>query len=72
MGRPLVEIASILFLFYANLLMGEFTAHTPPGRTLLQGVCDIFTWRNFLIAVVAATVAELVFGYLRWRVEEDK
>ena len=32
--RALVEVAFIVFLFYSNLLMGEFGARTWRGRAL--------------------------------------
>lgn len=63
--RAAIEIAFILFLFYANLLMGEFTRNSPPGRTLGAGLQDIFTLKNFGIAMVAASVGYLVFERLR-------
>ena len=63
--RAGVEIAFILFLFYANLLMGEFTRSAPPTRTLRAGLHDIYTTKNFCIALAAATVGYLVFERLR-------
>ncbi|MBV9574812.1 MAG: hypothetical protein JOY93_12235 [Acidobacteriales bacterium] len=66
--RAFVEIAFVVFLFYANLLMGEFE-RSAKGRTkgLAWAIADIFTLRNLVIAVVAAAIAELVFGFLRKR-----
>jgi hypothetical protein len=63
--RAAVEIAFILFLFYANLLMGEFTRSAPAARTLAMGLHDIFTYKNFGIALVAASVGYFVFERLR-------
>lgn len=63
--RAAIEIAFILFLFYANLLMGEFTRSAPPGRTLRAGMHDIYTTRNFGIALLAASVGYVVFERLR-------
>jgi hypothetical protein len=57
--RALIEVFFIIFLFYANLLMGEFTRHSAPGKTLAVGLHDILTPTNFTIAIVSA-----MFGYL--------
>jgi hypothetical protein len=64
--RAAVEIAFIIFLFYSNLLMGEFTrGHA--RHSVGYAVRDIFTATNFAIAVVAAMVGHAVFEYLRRR-----
>ena len=63
--RAVIEVAFIVFLFYSNLLMGEFTASNGRGRSLLMGLTDIFTLTNFLIAMVSAIIGYLVFEYLR-------
>jgi len=66
--RALVEIYFIIFLFYSNLLMGEFT-HSGMGRVkgLVWALGDIFTEFNYGIAVISALVGYLVFEYLRKR-----
>lgn len=61
-------MASIIFLFYSNLLMGEFTASARPGKTLLYALHDIFTAANFLIALISSLVGYLVFESLRQKV----
>ncbi len=66
-ARAAVEIAFILFLFYANLLMGEFTRANSPGKTLHAAFLDIFTRANFLIGAIAALVGYIVFEHLRKR-----
>lgn len=66
--RAIIEIAFIVFLFYSNLLMGEFTASNGAGKTLLAGVVDIFTVTNLGIALLAAPVGYVVFEFLRRRV----
>jgi hypothetical protein len=64
----LVEMAFIIFLFYSNLLMGEFThSGVAQGRGLFWAVGNIFTWTNFVIAVVAAFIGYIVFEFLRNR-----
>lgn len=63
--RALVEIAFVIFLFYSNLLMGEFESSNQGGKTLSRGFLDIWTVRNFEIALVAAGVGFVVFEFLR-------
>ncbi len=67
--RGLIEAGFIIFLFYANLLMGDFTrtgnAH---GRSLIWGIEDIFTITNFQIAIAAAIIGYLFFEYLRKKI----
>jgi hypothetical protein len=56
--RAVVEVGFIIFLFYSNLLMGEMEC-TANGRDkgLLWDLRDIFTRKNFLVAVVAGLIA---------------
>jgi hypothetical protein len=63
--RAIVEIGSIIFLFYSNLLMGEFTHANGQGKTLAFALNDIFTLKNFAIAIVSGLVGYVVFEYLR-------
>jgi hypothetical protein len=64
--RAAVEIAFIVFLFYANLLMGEFErSGAGERRGLSWALRDIFTVADFKIAIVAALVGFLVFEGLR-------
>ncbi|MGP8271488.1 MAG: hypothetical protein ACLQLH_15585 [Terracidiphilus sp.] len=63
--RVLIEVAFIVFLFYSNLLMGEFSASNAPGKTLAFALHDIFTLTNFAIAIAAAMVGHVVFHSLR-------
>ena len=64
--RALIESAFIIFLFYANLLMGEFTrSGNAHNRSLLWGIEDVFTMTNFEIAIIAAFVGHFFFEYLR-------
>jgi hypothetical protein len=67
-ARAFIEIAFILFLFYANLLMGEFE-RSGMGRKngLLWALSDIFTGGNFEIAVIAATIGYILVELLRTR-----
>ena len=63
--RAMIEIGFIIFLFYANLLMGEFTRTNGVGRTLSFAVRDILTVPNFIIANIAALIGYVVFEFLR-------
>jgi hypothetical protein len=63
--RAIVEIGSIVFLFYANLLMGEFTHANGPGKTFAMALDDMFTLTNFAIACVSGLIGYVVFEYLR-------
>jgi hypothetical protein len=63
--RAVIEVAFIVFLFYSNLLMGEFTATNGPGKNLMFALNDIFTGTNFFIAIISALIGYVVFEYLR-------
>ena len=63
--RAMIEIGFIIFLFYANLLMGEFNRSAPHARTLAFAVHDILTIPNFIIANIAAFIGYVVFEFLR-------
>jgi hypothetical protein len=67
-SRAIVEIGSIVFLFYSNLLMGEFTRTNGHGKTFAFALHDIFTGTNFVIACVSALIGFVVFEYLRRKV----
>jgi len=63
--RAIVEIAFIVFLFYSNLLMGEYNATAGKGKSLLFALHDIFTAANLSIALLSALVGYIVFEFLR-------
>jgi hypothetical protein len=63
--RAIIEVGFIVFLFYSNLLMGEFTVSNSHGKTLVSALIDIFTATNFAIALLSALIGYLVFEYLR-------
>jgi hypothetical protein len=64
--RAVVEVGFIIFLFYSNLLMGEME-RTANGRDkgLLWDLHDIFTRKNFLVAVVAGLIGYVLVERLR-------
>jgi hypothetical protein len=63
--RALIEVAFIVFLFYSNLLMGEFNRSAGREKSLAFALSDIFTPTNFAIALFAALIGYLVFEF--WR-----
>lgn len=64
----LVEVSFIVFLFYSNLLMGEFErAGVGQKRGLLWALSDVFTLSNFEIAVLAAAIGYFIVEFLRTR-----
>jgi hypothetical protein len=65
--RAVIEIGFIIFLFYSNLLMGEFNRTAGQGKTLTAALTNIFTLPNFLIANLAAFAGYVVFEFLRKR-----
>ena len=66
--RALVEVGFIIFLFYSNLLMGEFTQTNGQAKSLTFAVKDIFTATNFAIAIFSGLIGYVVFEYLRKRI----
>jgi hypothetical protein len=65
--RAVIEVAFIVFLFYSNLLMGEFNRTNGPGKTFAVALNNILTEKNFAIAIIAATIGYVVFEHLRKR-----
>ena len=63
--RAAIEIAFIIFLFYSNLLMGEFVHSAGKGKTLAFALRDVVTPTNFAIAMISATIGYGVFEFLR-------
>ncbi len=69
--RAFAEIGFIIFLFYANLLMGEYTATNGAGKTLHAALHDIFTRKTVLIAVISALLGYPFFEFLRKRADPE-
>jgi hypothetical protein len=65
--RALAEIGFIVFLFYTNLLMGEYTRarKAQAVEPLVSAIWDVFTWTNAFIALAAALVGYLVIEAIR-------
>jgi hypothetical protein len=64
--RALIEIGFIVFLFYSNLLMGEYErSGAAQEKGLAWAIADILTPANFAIAIMAALVGYVAFEFLR-------
>ena len=65
-GRAIVEVGFIVFLFYSNLLMGEYERS---GLALSKGMVwalrDIFTETNLIVALSAALIGYVLVEFLR-------
>ena len=64
--RAVIEVGFIVFLFYSNLLMGEFE-RSGMGQTrgLAWAIGDVFTAANFGIAMMAGFIGYVLFEFLR-------
>ena len=64
--RAIVEAGFIMFLFYANLLMGEFgRSGMGQSKGLVWAIRDIFTTANFMIALIASLIGYILVEFLR-------
>jgi hypothetical protein len=64
----LTEVVFIIFLFYSNLLMGEFNrSGTAQKHNIIWAVEDIFTVTNFCIALISGLIGHLLFDFLKKR-----
>jgi len=64
--RAIIEVGFIIFLFYSNLLMGEFERSSiGQTRGVAWAIEDVFTAANFGIAVVAALIGYVLVEFLR-------
>jgi hypothetical protein len=63
--KAAIEVGFIIFLFYSNLLMGEFSATAGRGKTLPAALADIFTIKTVAIALVTAVLGHIGFEFLR-------
>jgi hypothetical protein len=56
----------IIFLFYANLLMGQYTHESiRHGVTLMRAISNIFSVENFVIALICAFIGHSLFDRIR-------
>jgi hypothetical protein len=64
--RAVIEVAFIIFLFYSNLLMGEFErSGMGQKRGIAWAIGDVLTASNFAIATIAALIGYVSFEFLR-------
>ena len=64
----MIEVGFIIFLFYSNLLMGEFErSGMGRKRGLAWAIGDVWTSANFAIATIAALTGYILFEFLRER-----
>jgi len=64
--RAVIEVAFIIFLFYSNLLMGEFErSGMGRKRGIAWAIGDVLTTANFEIAMIAALIGYVFFEFLR-------
>jgi hypothetical protein len=64
--RATIEVGFIVFLFYSNLLMGEFVRSGKGQHMgLAWAVSDILTVSNFAVAIIAAFIGYMVVEFLR-------
>ena len=66
--RALIEVGFIVFLFYSNLLMGEFTRANGQGKSLAFAIKDIFTIANLSIGIISGLIGYVIVEYLRKKV----
>ena len=66
--RAVIEVGFIVFLFYSNLLMGEFErSGLGQQRRLAWALGEVFTAANFAIAMIAALIGYVLVEFLRKR-----
>ena len=55
--RAVIEVGFVIFLFYSNLLMGEFErSGMGQKRGMAWAIGDVLTATNFEIAAIAAFI----------------
>jgi len=66
--RAVIEVGFIVFLFYSNLLLGEFErSGMGQQKGLAWAIGDVFTAANFAVAAIAALVGYSLLEFLRDR-----
>ena len=67
-GRAIVEVGFIVFLFYSNLLMGEYErSGLAKSKGLVWAIRDVITEDNLTIALSAALIGYVLVESLRDR-----
>jgi len=67
--RALAEITFIIFLFYTNLLMGEFTRfrRAEHAASVIAALYDLFTPANALVGLIGAVIGYFCIEGIRKR-----
>lgn len=66
--RAIIEMGFIIFLFYANLLMGEYErTGGAKDHSMVWALEDILTFSNFVIALISSFLGYIIFEFLRKR-----
>jgi len=66
--RAVIEMGFIIFLFYANLLMGEYErSGAGQRRGFVWAMEEVLTPHNFIIALVSSFLGYIIFEFLRER-----
>jgi hypothetical protein len=64
--RAIVEAGFIVFLFYSNLLMGEFErSGLGQSKGLAWAIANIFTSTNCAMAVVSSLIGHFLIEFFR-------
>ncbi len=64
--RAVIEVGFIIFLFYSNLLMGEFErSGMGQKRGVVWAIEDVFTVANLELAMIAALIGYVLVEFLR-------
>src|ERR1700722_11910372 len=66
--RAIIEVGFIVFLFYSNLLMGEFSRTNGSGKTFAFAIEDIFTGTNLAMAFISGLIGYVVVEYRRKKI----
>ena len=62
--RAVIEVGFIIFLFYSNLLMGEFErSGMGQKRGMAWAIGDVLTVANFEIATIAALIGYTLLNF---------
>ena len=73
--RAIIEMSFIIFLFYSNLLMGEYEkSNQSQKHSFGWSLQDIFTLKNFAIALLSSFIGYVVFEYFRkknWSIDSN-
>ncbi len=68
--RMVTEVGFIVFLFYSNLLMGEFErSGLGQSKGLLWAIWSVATLANLMIGLIAGVVGYVLFEFVRKRLQ---